>query len=482
MSTPFSSLQGWALVAGYALMVFLVTAVYARRRSRSKEGFLVSHRRVPGFQGAFAVAATWIWAPALFLSAQKAYEQGQVGLFWFVFPNVLCLVLFAFFAERIRVLAPNGYSMAGLVLERYSRRAHTLFLVEGFGLQTCAFAVQLLAGGAVLSRLTGIPFWQLTIALALVPLLYSLRSGLRASVATDYWQMIWILLVAFTTVPAVVIAAGGLDAVKAGLGGISGRFRNPFDSAGIEVFLAFGLPTTVGLLSGPFGDQMFWQRAFALERRHVRSAFLWGALIFALCPLSLSVLGFTLAGRHIRIPEAQLANVEAVWCWLPTWVLVPFLWMILSGLISTVDSVICAVASYSGHDLLERSGKKYGDPESLRAGRRAMVVVSAVAVLVANIPGLKILHLFLFYGTLRASVLLPTVIVLSARKALSERGLFFGILGSMVVGLPLQTLGQLTKAPLLLSGGSLVTVLTSGAVLVLFTALQRRQHACPGRE
>ena len=71
---------------------------------------------------------------------------------------------------------------------------------------------------------------------------------------------------------------------------------------------------------------------------------------------------------------------------------------------------------------------------------------------------------------------------MSARKTLNERGLFFGILGSMVVGLPLQTLGQLTKAPLLLSGGSLVTVLTSGAVLVLFTALQRRQHACPGRE
>jgi hypothetical protein len=33
----------------------------------------------------------------------------------------------------------------------------------------------------------------------------------------------------------------------------------------------------------------------------------------------------------------------------------------------------------------------------------------------------------------------------------------------------------LTNAPLLLSGGSLVTVLTSGAVLVLFTAMERRQ-------
>jgi Na+/proline symporter len=458
-------------------MVFLVTALYARRHSRTKEGFLVSHRRVTGRQGAFAVAATWIWAPALFLSAQKAYEQGLVGLFWFVFPNVLCLVLFAFFAERIRVIAPDGYSMSALVLERYSRRAHALFLVEGLGLQVCAFAVQLLAGGAVLARLTGIPFWQLTVALALVPLVYSLHSGLRASVATDYWQMIWILAVAFTTVPAVVMAAGGVDAVVAGLGGVSGRFDNLFDASGLEVFLTFGLPTTVGLLSGPFGDQMFWQRAFAMERRQVRSAFLWGAVIFALCPLSLSILGFTLAGRGVTILDAQLANVEAVWHWLPAWVLVPFLWMILSGLISTVDSVICAVASYAGHDLLERSGREYDDTKSLRAGRRAMVLVSVVAVLVASIPGLKILHLFLFYGTLRASVLLPTVSVLIARERLSERGLFFGILGSMLLGLPLQTLGQWTKSPVLLSGGSLLTVLLSGAVLLALTAFERRRNS-----
>jgi Na+/proline symporter len=474
VTAPFTPLQGWAVVGAYAFMVFLVTAAYARHESRTKEGFLVDHRQIKGRHGAFSVAATWIWAPALFLSAQKAYEQGIVGLTWFVLPNVSCLVLFAFFAERIRVLAPEGYSMSGLVLERYSRRAHTLFLVEGFGLQTCAFAVQLLAGGAVVSRLTGIAFWQLTVVLALVPLLYSLHSGLRASIATDYWQMIWILVVALATVPAVVLAAGGMDAVVAGLGGVSGRFSNLFDASGLEVFLAFGLPTSVGLLSGPFGDQMFWQRAFAMERRRVRSAFLWGAFVFALCPLSLSVLGFTLAGRGIVLPDTQLANVEAVWRWLPAWVLVPFLWMILSGLISTVDSVICAVSSYAGHDLLLRRTGAHDDAQALRAGRWAMIVVSVAAVLVANIQGLKILHLFLFYGTLRASVLLPTVLVLLTKSALSERGLFYGILGSMVLGLPLQTLGQWAKSPLLLSGGSLVTVSLSGAVLVALTAVERR--------
>jgi hypothetical protein len=73
-------------------------------------------------------------------------------------------------------------------------------------------------------------------------------------------------------------------------------------------------------------------------------------------------------------------------------------------------------------------------------------------------------------------VLLPTVLVLSARQPLSERGLFFGILGSMVVGLPLQALGQLTKAPVLLSGGSLVTVLASGVVLVVLTAVELGQR------
>jgi hypothetical protein len=96
-----------------------------------------------------------------------------------------------------------------------------------------------------------------------------------------------------------------------------------------------------------------------------------------------------------------------------------------------------------------------------------MVSVSVIAVLIANIPDLKIVHLFLFYGTLRASTLLPTVMTILGMK-LSEKGLFWGILISLVIGLPLFSYGKMNGNTTLIITGSLFTVLASGIIAILW--------------
>ena len=74
---------------------------------------------------------------------------------------------------------------------------------------------------------------------------------------------------------------GGFDTVRAGLGAVSGEYTSLTSSTGIEVLLGYGLPMAVGLISGPFGDQCFWQRAFAIRRDRIGRSFFAGALLFA---------------------------------------------------------------------------------------------------------------------------------------------------------------------------------------------------------
>ena len=71
--------------------------------------------------------------------------------FWFTAPNVLCLVVFAWFAGRVRKLAPDGFTLPGYIRERYSKRVQSLYLLQMISLAACSFAVQLLAGGKALS-------------------------------------------------------------------------------------------------------------------------------------------------------------------------------------------------------------------------------------------------------------------------------------------------------------------------------------------
>jgi Na+/proline symporter len=466
-SIPLS--PGLLLLGGYAAGALVLTWWLARNQRIGKAQFLLANRQLGCWESAFSIAATWIWAPALFLASQKAYTQGIVGVIWFTVPNVLCLILFAFFAERIRQLAPEGFTLSDYMRRRYGNRVHLLYVVQMVGLAACSFAVQLLAGAHVLEAVTGIPFFWVTALLAVIALAYSIFGGLKASVVTDYAQMVVILVVTAVIVPWTFVRCGGLSTLIAGWGGHSGRFGNPFSADGLSVAWSFGVPVTIGLLAGPFGDQSFWQRAFATELAHVRAAFIRGALIFSAVPVLLSLLGFIAAGKGLLVSNPELVNLETVTYFLPAAAIWPMALMLLSGLVSTLDSNLCAVASIAAHDLVRCSESEGADSwkknkKALPAAWLAMIALAVAGVTIANLPGMKILYLFLFYGTLRASTLLPTIAALRGFQP-REKSVAGGILLAMITGLPLFAYGGLNDNTTAKVAGAILTVCLPGAVM-----------------
>lgn len=454
----------------FAVTVFIVLCL--RKRLQTKEEFLAAGHSAPWLLTAFSMAATWVWAPSMFTAAEKAYTQGLAGMFWFVVPNILTMILFAFFANKMRTIRPVGWTFSDYIREKYSKRAHNMFLVESFGLQICSLAVQLLAGATIFHKITGLPFFTTTLILSIIPLCYSMTNGIRGSVITDFAKMGFIAIVLLLGLP-IMTANVGLGTLIHGLGGITGDYSHLFDTTGIAVMLSFGLPTTIGLLSGTFGDQMFWQRVFCVKQDKVKRTMISAAFIFGIVPTSLACFGLFAAGAGLDIADTQLVNVGAVIAFLPRWFLYLFFIMILAGLISTVDSIFCAVSSVAGHDVVMRlsDGKADGESvtingktySSINIARIVMVIVCVLAIAVANIPGLTITYLFLFYGTLRSSVMLPTIFAING-KNMTERGIFYGILASIVIGLPIFAFGNLNGNVPMIVAGSLLTIGLSGAI------------------
>jgi Na+/proline symporter len=464
----FSTFQGFLILAGYAVVASLIIWFFSRGFSFTKIGFLIAGGKVGAVPAAFSIAAAWIWAPALFVSAEKAYTQGWVGLFWFLVPNVACLVLFSFFARKLRVSFPDGITLSGYMRQRFSYRVQVVYLVAFGGLAVCSFAVQLLAGGKIISMMSGLPYFWVTVLLAVIPVGYSLYSGLKASIISDFLLMVVMLVIGTGIVSWTILVGGGPEVVMKGLNGKSGTYDSLFSGDGLNVFYTFGIPVTIGLLSGPFGDQSFWQRAYAVKKESVQLSFLLAAFVFALVPFSLSMLGFLAAGGGLKINNTAQVNIETVLHFLPGWVSVPFLYLLLAGLVSTLDSNLSALSSLFGHDVLSivKPGIEHGRRDVSRYSKWAMAALVVGGIAIANIPGLTILYLFLFYGTLRASTFLPTIITL-LKKGVSENGMFWGILISLLGGLPTFAYGNLYKIPPAIIGGSLFTVLASGIIVFL---------------
>lgn len=447
-------MYGFIVLAAYAALMVIVT-ICLSRRSHNTESFHVADRKLGPIQSAMSIAATWIWAPAIFTSAEKAYSNGIPGLFWFLVPNILCLILFVPFGKRIRAQMPDGITLSGFMAEKYrSKAVHGAYLFELTALAVLSTGVQLLAGAKILAVVTGWPFWLLTVVLAVIAFSYSQYSGIKASVLTDALQMILMLACCVLLVPWALSADTGVSSLVRGLAGASGGYKHLFDSNGLQVFFSFGLPTAIGLIAAPFGDQCFWQRAFSIQEDKVGKAFKLGATLFAVVPLSMGILGFIAAGSGYVAKDTGLVNFELVGSLFPAWVMLPFLFMVISGLLSTADSNLCAVASLTSD---------FGG--GMGAAKGSMLILLALAVGIANIPGLTVTDLFLVYGALRATTMLPTVLTLKG-KALSARGVFVGIAASIVIGMPVFVIGTITGSALLKTVGSLCAVLLSGIASV----------------
>jgi len=461
--------QGWAIFGAYAIGMILLTWLFTKP-DQTKDEHLVANRKVSILAGAFSIAVTWIWAPAIFIASQKSYEQGLPGIFWFTVPNIICFFIFAPLGMRMRKMIPEGYSMPDFMWQRFGgdRRVHVIFVVASLGYQLGAIIINTLAGGLLMHALTGLPVMAGIFVLAGIALLYSIWRGLPASIITDVVQMLMILLIACLLLPWSMMKAGGIGAIVGGLGGRTGAFTNIFDP---WIAYSFGIPVTLSLIAGPIVDQMFYQRAMAAQKEKILPTFVLGGLVFGIIPVVLSLFGFIAANPAIQpllnITDTQMVGVQVVQHFLPMWTLFGFALMAIAGLSSTLDSAYCAIGSLFAVDLYHRYiNRRASEKSIIRASQFGMLVLAALGTAIALIPNMKLLWVFLIYGALASAGFVPVIASLYSRH-LTGKGVFWSILLSLIVSLPLSTYANITESSHLVVLASLSSVLIGSGVCLL---------------
>lgn len=464
----------WFLIL-FFVFNYALSWAFGKNYVSTKEQYLVANRELGLWQAGLSVGASYIWAPAMFISAAKAYSEGWVALFYFIGGNTVALLTYTLLVNKICNQWKDGFTLSDFMGVQHSKRVQNVYWVSHIGLSIGAFATQLLAGAMFIKLLTGMNYTVSTVLLAIIPLLYSIFFGFKSSVITDLTKMVLLSVIAIGTA-GLIINGVGWSTVINGVNGYSGQFTSLFNANGWLVFSTFGLATFVGLLSGPFGDQALWQRAFAVKKPRVRrNAFLLGTVFFLTVPISMALIGFAAAGSKFTTDFPGYINVMFIIDQLPIWVVMLFGIMVLAGITSILDSKLSAVSSIAGHDIARRFWKEPTDRQSIRAGKLSMLILCGVSVAIANIPGITLIHLFLIYGALRASTMMPTLLVMLRNKPLAEPGVFYGCIGSIIFGVPTLAYGALNSSPWATVTGSLGSVLISGIISLAWTFYQNKQ-------
>ncbi|SHN26140.1 sodium:solute symporter [Mucilaginibacter sp. OK098] len=449
MEPLISQQTGFVLLAVFGL-VTLIASVYARKLFGGKDvdGFLLAGRKASWLYGGTSIAAAWTWSIALMISVQLAYQNGFAGIFWFVIPNILAVLIFIWIAPTIRKKLPNGYSLPEWISKRYgNKKVTTFYLIVFFYYQIMAIAMQIYAGGYLFSIATGGNKYLMMAIILFIVLIYTLVSGFKASLLTDLIQYSLLIIIGF------IVSYSLLHSLHFNLN-FSGVYNkgstNPFSPS---ILFSSGIIMTISLLSASIGDQQFWQRSFAISEKALKKSFILGAVLFGIVPITLSFIGFVGAyhSNTFVLPkdfDMSLIGFVIVKNYSSTLIAFAFLTALLSGLSSTLDSALSATSS-----LYKMVIAKSWDHESIVGDTNFRIKDGRFIMIVCGLFGLG-LAFFVTYiqfdlkyfwwslNTLTSVIVAPTLLSIFS-KGTSARGVLTGITLSVIIGIPTFVYGNL---------------------------------------
>jgi len=237
------------------------------------------------------------------------------------------------------------------------------------------------------------------------------------------------------------------------------------------------MSTALGHLGAPWGDNGFYQRAFAIKQESNRKAFYGAAFIFVFVPLKIGSLGFIAAGAGLEIPKelVGMTTVIAIGSFLPSWTVLIVLFMLLAGLVAVLDSQLNSAASLVGHDVKNKFTNDDSEASNIAWSRWGMIALATMALGIANWPGMTLLTIFLFFGVMRATVWWPMMLHLWKPNLISEKGMFWGIVIAFAIGFPTFVYGQmLGGGPVYTMVGTLIAIFGSGALAYLISTTDKK--------
>ena len=413
MAHPSTAALSAVTVVAILLLFYGGTFLISTRIGKKQEnadGYMTAGNNIGFGVSAASMTATWIWASSMYASATSGYTYGISGPIHYGLWGALMILFIYPFGKRIRKVAPRAHTLAEVMFARHGRSSQLMLAGSNVVGSVISLMSNFIAGGALIALLSPFTFLQGVFVVAGGVLLYTLWSGFRASVLTDFIQVVAMLGAVAVIVPFIFFAADFPTAFQTGADNLTPAQGNFFSS---EAFLHQGAPYIAAVLAYAIGNQTIAQRLFAVREDLIKRTFVTATVGYGAMVIGVGMLGVLALYLGIEPSGGDLNNLipQMAETYLPPVLLVLFFVMIIGALSSTADSDLAALSSIVMADVYGQNvaGKEKADPKvMLLVGRITMILATAAAVAFASLQ-LNILDLLVFVGALWGALVFPVI-------------------------------------------------------------------------
>lgn len=438
-SANYQLLAGW-VVLGLLVLFYggtFIMSLFIAKKSENADGYMTAGNKVGFGVSAASMTATWIWASSMYASATSGYTYGISGPIHYGLWGALMILFIYPFGKRIRAVAPKAHTLAEVMYARHGRSSQLMLAGSNILGSVISLTSNFIAGGALVALLSPFSFGQGVVAIAAGILLYTLWSGFRASVLTDFAQVVAMLGAVVIIIPVIFFAAGGPGLFETGASNLTPQQSNFFSS---EAFLNQGAPYIAAVLAYAIGNQTIAQRLFSVREDLIKPTFITATIGYGATVIGFGMLGVIALYAGIVPLDGDMNNLipQMAVTYLGPVLLCVFFIMILGSLSSTADSDLAALSSIAMTDLYGQTvGKGKANPKTmLLVGRVTMIIATAAALYFAS-GQMNILDLLVFVGALWGALVFP-VIASFYWKKVTNMAFTVGTLAALAIFLPVR--------------------------------------------
>jgi solute:Na+ symporter, SSS family len=332
------------LIILYLLIVLYIG--FSASKSENEEGYLLANRDVGLFVLTATLVASIIGGNGMVTMMAFVYEYG-ISIIWAPIGTLLGFLSLAYFAPKIKKLSDEHrfYTLPDFIHKKYGKAASIPAALIVFVVYIGFILIQFIAGGIVLSAITGWPYTLSVVLMGIVVMTYIFAAGYKAVIKTDIFQyfilFILIVLAFFLFGKVGTIPSSDWNLFAAG-------------AVNITAFILYGL---ILIVTG--AD--VWQRIYSgKDIKTVKRSLVFSGVLTMVLMVFVILIGLVIKSRFPNIvPETALAVgfIEL----LPSWLLGFGLVVLFAAIMSSLDTFLFLLSTSVSKDFFskfERFSKK----------------------------------------------------------------------------------------------------------------------------
>ncbi|MDY7219739.1 sodium:solute symporter family protein [Denitrificimonas sp. JX-1] len=407
----FTTSSALLILLGFYGVTFLLTLTIGKKQENA-DGYMTANGSVGFGMSAASMTATWIWAASFYAAASSGYKYGLSGAIHYGFWGALMILFIYPFGRRFRKLAPNAHTLAEIMHARHGSSSQMVLAGSNIVGSVISLMVNFTAAGALVDILSPLSFVQGVMIAGFGVLTYTLWSGFRASVFTDFAQLVAMILAAVIIIPMIFFQLGGPTLFEEGMPNLTLEQQDFFSTTAI---LEQGAPYFVAVLAYAIGNQTIAQRLFAVREDLIKPSFITATIGYGSIVIGLGMLGLLALFAGVTPIDGDLNNLipQMAATYLPPVMVGVLFIMVIGSLSSTADSDLSALSAIIMTDVYGKHITK-NNPDPLKmlwVGRLTMVVAALLGVVFASLK-LDILAMLIFVGALWGSIVFPVIVSL----------------------------------------------------------------------